>query len=252
MMPSSAGLRLRGVEFASLGNGSSNLDDFLDLWNAKVIRSLTDFDVLVGRSYRLVRECVDGEDQHSLRRLFHHCASFRILCLTRVLGTGADQINAVLSRVAAGVSRFRNTEELMPGEPVMMQVNDYQRMIFNGDQGLVLRVSEKGSPHLVAVFPRSAGFAVFHLESLRPVLLRCFAMTVHMAQGSEFDLAALVLPDRDLPIATREILYTAITRCRAGVTILGDRGIFARAVARPIDRNSGIGEKLLGRGGSVR
>ena len=105
-------------------------------------------------------------------------------------------------------------DDLIPGEPVMMQVNDYQRGIFNGDQGLVLNVSEGNQLQPMAIFPRSDGFAAFHIDSLRPVLLHSYAMTVHKAQGSEFDRVALILPDRDLPINTREILYTALTRSR--------------------------------------
>ncbi len=98
----------------------------------------------------------------------------------------------------------------------MMQVNDYQRMIFNGDQGVILNVADRGwgRPAPMAVFRRAEGFTAFHLESLRSSLALSYAMTVHKAQGSEFDRVALFLPDRDLPINTREILYTALTRAR--------------------------------------
>ena len=69
-------------------------------------------------------------------------------------------------------------------------------------------------------------------------------MTVHKAQGSEYDHVALVLPDADIPINTREILYTALTRARKSVTILGTREVFARGVARRIHRSSGLAEML--------
>ena len=101
----------------------------------------------------------------------------------------------------------------MPGEPVMMQMNDYGRMIFNGDQGLVLRVSDHGRAAApMVVFPRDDGFIAFRIDSLRANLVHSFAMTVHKAQGSEYDHVALVLPDADIPINAREILYTALTR----------------------------------------
>ena len=54
-------------------------------------------------------------------------------------------------------------------------------------------------------------------------------MTVHKAQGSEFDHVALVLPSDDIPLNTREILYTALTRSRTSVTIIGRREIFSAA-----------------------
>ena len=69
-------------------------------------------------------------------------------------------------------------------------------------------------------------------------------MTVHKAQGSEFDCVALFLPDRDIPINTREILYTALTRSRSSVVIVGSRDIFESGITRAISRDSGIAEKL--------
>ena len=52
------------------------------------------------------------------------------------------------------------------------------------------------------------------------------------------------LPDRDLPINTPQILYTAITRSRTSVVIVGQRDIFDRGVKRAVIRDSGIAEKL--------
>jgi exodeoxyribonuclease V alpha subunit len=98
----------------------------------------------------------------------------------------------------------------------------------------------------MAVFRRSQGFAAFHLDPLKPVLLHSYTMTVHKAQGSEFDQVALVLPERDLPINTREILYTALTRSRRGVVIIGERPIFEAGINSVVVRDSGIAEKLRG------
>jgi exodeoxyribonuclease V alpha subunit len=126
----------------------------------------------------------------------------------------------------------------------MMQVNDYNWGIFNGDQGLVLNISDRGRLQRMAVFPRSEGFAAFHIDSLRSVLLHSYAMTVHKAQGSEFDRVVLILPERDLPINTREILYTALTHSRGSVVLIGSRDILALGIARTVSRESGIAEKL--------
>jgi exodeoxyribonuclease V alpha subunit len=136
------------------------------------------------------------------------------------------------------------TADFVSGEPVLMQVNDYERGIFNGDQGIILNVNDHGNRALMVVFRQPHGFAAFPIGSLRPVLRHAYAMTVHKSQGSEFDHVALVLPDRDLPINTPEILYTAITRSRTSVVIVGQRDIFDSGVKRSITRDSGIAEKL--------
>jgi len=71
-----------------------------------------------------------------------------------------------------------------------------------------------------------------------------FAMTVHKSQGSEFDRVLLILPDRDAPLLTRELLYTAITRAKKSVELLGSDELFVTAVQRRIVRRSGLRERL--------
>ena len=56
---------------------------------------------------------------------------------------------------------------------------------------------------------------------------------------------ALLLPETELPLLTRELLYTALTRSRRSVVILGDRELLEAAAKARIRRSSGIGEKLL-------
>ena len=76
-------------------------------------------------------------------------------------------------------------------------------------------------------------------------------MTVHQAQGSELDSVALVLPRREIALVTRELLYTAVSRSRRSVVIVGDEQLLARGVEREMVRFSGVADRLarLGRRG---
>jgi exodeoxyribonuclease V alpha subunit len=71
-------------------------------------------------------------------------------------------------------------------------------------------------------------------------------MTVHKSQGSEFDAVLFVLPDRDAPVLTRELIYTAITRAKEKIQIWGKEDIFLTAVTRKIQRSSGLRDALWG------
>ena len=208
-------LTFRGVEFLAAPDGSLVQDEFLDRWYADVIQFQSDVHERVREVYELDHGRFSESDQEKLRTCFEYWDRFRILCLTRVSrNTGADRVNAILhQRVMSERNRTtQHDSRFVSGEPIMMQVNDYNRGIFNGDQGLIVDVWQGDRPQPAAVFPRpGGGLAAFHVESLKSVLLHSFAMTVHKAQGSEFDQVALILPDRDLPINTREILYTALT-----------------------------------------
>ncbi len=248
-------IKFQGVEFFSMEQRSAVADQFLAHWQKAIVRQRADLHELFNRNYTILDEGFDPNNQYLLGELFAHWERFRVLCVTRV-STGSDRVNAILHQhaldqrqhdlAASGLAALTGDDTMIPGEPVVMQVNDYDRMLFNGDQGLVLRVTERGRTQPMAVFRRSGGFAAFQLESLRPVLVHSYAMTVHKAQGSEFDNVALFLPESNLPINTREILYTALTRSRASVIIIGDRVVFESGIARTISRDSGIAKKLQG------
>ncbi|UYM04680.1 ATP-binding domain-containing protein [Solicola gregarius] len=66
------------------------------------------------------------------------------------------------------------------------------------------------------------------------------AMSVHRSQGSQFDRVTLILPPVDSPLLTRELLYTAVTRAKEHVRIVGTRDALAQAIERPVVRASGL------------
>jgi len=71
-----------------------------------------------------------------------------------------------------------------------------------------------------------------------------FAMTVHKSQGSEFSRVLIILPDRDSPVLTRELIYTAVTRAREKVEVWLAENVFALALARRTRRTSGLADRL--------
>jgi exodeoxyribonuclease V alpha subunit len=234
-------LDFAGVEFLS---GAGFIETFLDRWYAARIGT-KEIDKLSERTFAEDENGFDDSSQADLRRIFNHMAASRILCFSRVLSTGSERINASLHRRRAQAAGAAPEREFLPGEPVIVVRNDYERMLFNGDQGVIVRIRRPaGRAALMAVFRREAKFVAFHLAALRESLELCYATTIHKAQGSEFDAVAVLLPERDLPILTREALYTAVTRSRHGVAIVGEEGLIRTATSRGIERFSGLGEEL--------
>ena len=187
-------------------------------------------------------------DQARAESLLAHFDKFRLLC---PVNEGADlggvmPLNRYLHALAleAAKAHLEGQPRFLAGEPVVVLANDPRRGLFNGDQGIVLPVRRgEGHPHLEAIFPRGRELVGFPLASLQDCLEHAYAMTVHKAQGSEFNMLALVLPPAEHPALTREVLYTALTRARETVLLLGTPSAIEAACARSVTRRSG----LLGR-----
>jgi exodeoxyribonuclease V alpha subunit len=163
--------------------------------------------------------------------------------------TGVVAINASLHRRFADERGRGGQPLLFAGEPVLVQRNDYERGLFNGDQGLVLFTAAAGEgPRPSAVFRGREGFIAHPLEAVRASIELGYATTVHKAQGGEHDAIALLLPETDSPrLLTREIVYTAITRARRAVLLVGSPELLARAAARRVERSTGIAERMAAR-----
>jgi exodeoxyribonuclease V alpha subunit len=128
---------------------------------------------------------------------------------------------------------------------VLILRNDPQLKLFNGDVGLLWPDAEAGG-EVRAFFLDAAGALRRLLPARLPAHETAYAMTVHKCQGSEFDRVLLMLPDRDTPVATRELVYTGLTRARRFVELWAGEAILRAAIARRTQRASGLREALWG------
>ena len=90
----------------------------------------------------------------------------------------------------------------------------------------------------------SGGYRAFEMEALTGRIEHCYAMTVHKSQGSEFERVALLLPPRPLPLLTRELIYTAVTRSKRSVVVVGDPQFISPKSLKHHPRSSGVAERL--------
>ncbi len=166
---------------------------------------------------------------------------FRLLCAHR---RGTYGVASWASRVerwlADAIEGFQPGERGYAGRPLLITENDRELKLFNGDTGVVIE-TRNGEPS--AVFEQEGalvGFAPSRLAAVETL----YATTVHKAQGSQFDVAAVVLPDPSSRVLSRELLYTAVTRARRQLIVVGDEPAIRAAIARPVARASGLRERL--------
>lgn len=170
---------------------------------------------------------------------------FQLLCALREGPFGVAGLN---ERIESGLQRAglirRNpgpAGRWYLGRPVMIGRNDSALGLFNGDIGIALP-GEGGELRVHFQLPDGS------IKSVQPSRLpaheTAYAMTVHKSQGSEFDHTALVLPNHFLPVLTRELVYTAITRARQRLSLYAVDKVLVSAIRTPTQRRSGLAERL--------
>ena len=169
-------------------------------------------------------------------------ASFRILCALREGPFGVAGLNQATEDILEEAGLIRPQSPWYARRPIMITRNDYNLKLFNGDIGLLLPEGDSGEPRAFFLGPDNT------LRKFLPLRLpeheTAYAMTVHKSQGSEFDRVLLILPERESPVLSRELLYTGITRARTRVELWFEEKVFRAALARRVIRTSGLCDAL--------
>ncbi len=134
------------------------------------------------------------------------------------------------------------------GRLLLVTENSYRHRLFNGDIGICLR---DASGAMVAWFPGDTADQprAFHPAAL-PAHESAFAMTVHKAQGSEFDEVWLQLPRQDSRVLSRELVYTGLTRARQRLHVAASEAVLVAALKRHASRLGGLAWRLGAEAGS--
>lgn len=184
-------------------------------------------------------------DHKPLQLIFEHFSRARILCPTRVGPQGTIYLN---SRFTARIRQAFSGDEIAGfgmGDLVMCMRNDYKLELFNGDQGVVIsRVDEDSNAALWVAFEGGQTPRLYPLALLTHLLEHAFAITVHKSQGSEFETVALSLPEKSAIPVSKALVYTALTRAKREVLILGRQRAFFEASKQLLIRKTGLGQRL--------
>ncbi|MGF7122601.1 exodeoxyribonuclease V subunit alpha [Rhodococcus sp. BE178] len=161
----------------------------------------------------------------------------RLLCAHREGPFGASWwARNAMDWVGESIGGRLDAERWYAGQPLMVTANDHETRIYNGDTGVVV-TGEDGE--LVAAFARGEEPYLLHLSHLASVQT-VYAMTIHRSQGSQYDTVSVILPGEESSLLTRELLYTAITRARTHVRIVGTEDAVRAGVQRRVLRASGL------------
>jgi exodeoxyribonuclease V alpha subunit len=192
--------------------------------------------VVVPQALRLREAAILGDADEALRNLDEH----RLLCAHRRGPYGVRFWNRQVERWLAEDTGDPIWSDWYAGRPVLVTANDYGLGLYNGDTGVtvvrdgVLRAVIAGSGQLEFATSRLSDVDTMH------------AMTIHKSQGSQADEVTVLLPQEDSRLLMRELFYTAVTRAKTRVRVIGAESAVRAAVERRAVRASGLARRLRG------
>ncbi|MGC0362262.1 exodeoxyribonuclease V alpha subunit [Rhodococcus sp. 27YEA15] len=165
----------------------------------------------------------------------------RLLCAHRGGPSGVSWwAGRAIEWVGTASGKFLDPSDWYAGQPLLVTANDYEAKIYNGDTGVIVA---RPDGTRVAAFQRGRAALLVHPSQLSSVQT-VYAMTIHRSQGSQYGTVSVVLPAEGSSLLTRELLYTAITRARSHVRILGTEQSVRAGVQRQVLRASGLRREI--------
>ncbi|CAI9401762.1 exodeoxyribonuclease V subunit alpha [Nocardioides sp. T2.26MG-1] len=171
---------------------------------------------------------------------------YRLLCAHREGPFGVRRWNHLVERWLAEDPEVGSQEVLYSGEwyvgrPLLVTNNDYALDVYNGETGVVVR-QDRRRRVFVGGAERLKEFAPGRLDAVETM----HAMTIHKSQGSQADRVTVLLPDEASRLLTRELFYTAVTRARRHVRVVGSEAAVRAAVGTLAQRATGLRLRLAG------
>jgi exodeoxyribonuclease V alpha subunit len=161
---------------------------------------------------------------------FHPVDDVQVLTPMQRSEIGARNLNLLLQMALNPTGPFvsRFGWNFRVGDKVMQTVNDYEKDVFNGDMGRIVGVDEVEQEVEVRYEGRGVTYDFNELDELQP----SFAVTIHKSQGSEYPVVVVPIHTQHYMMLQRNLLYTAVTRGKKLVVLVGTRKAVALAVKR--------------------
>ncbi|CAN5690462.1 exodeoxyribonuclease V subunit alpha [soil metagenome] len=191
--------------------------------------------VLVPHALAVRRAAAVGAADHALAALDEH----RLLCAHREGPVGVRYWNRQIERWLTEETGEALWTEWYVGRPILVTANDYGLRLYNGDTGVtILRDGALRASLAGASGPLD--FATSRLADVETM----HAMTIHKSQGSQADEVTVLLPPQDSRLLTRELFYTAVTRAKVKIRVVGTEADVRAALARRVVRATGLRQRL--------
>ena len=215
---------------AVLAAGGDHVEWMVDDDPAAALRK-----VLLPQALALRQAAILGDARTALETLDEH----RLLCAHRRGPHGVQHWNRQVERWLTESTGEPIWSDWYVGRPVLVTANDYGLSLYNGDTG----VTVNGPDGLRAAIAGGGDPRAFATSRL-PDLETMYAMTIHKSQGSQAAEVTVLMPPVDSRLLTRELFYTAVTRAKSKVRVVGSADEVRAAIEKRAVRATGLALRL--------
>jgi len=191
--------------------------------------------ILLPHALRLRQAALLGAADVALATLDEH----RLLCAHREGPFGVRHWNRQVDKWLSEETGQPPWSEWYAGRPLLVTTNDYGLRVYNGDTGVVT-AGPDGLRAVIAGATGSLDFATSRLSDVETM----HAMTIHKSQGSQADEVTVLLPQEGSRLLTRELFYTAVTRAKEKIRVVGSEAEVRAGIGRRAIRATGLRQRL--------
>ncbi|HOV13659.1 MAG TPA: exodeoxyribonuclease V subunit alpha [Spirochaetota bacterium] len=215
-------------------NASENrdrLNDLLEKWFTRNFLNNKEFIDVINIIAKNNLKQNSSEIEPHLIKLLNIIENSKILTFLREGLFGCNSINDFIKKIF--LSEFGS----LSGIPIIITKNDYNKNIYNGDIGVIVKDNSFKNYCLFKILNKIKIFDIKYLEWYE----EAFAITIHKSQGSEYNDVILIFPsDVNNKLLKKELVYTGITRAKKSCLIYSSKIILKKALTNKIERESGF------------
>lgn len=205
---------------------------------------------IMDQAVRVMETLYDKNDPFSVRMF--------VPARNRKFDINTEIINDTLQKTLNPSRNFliHGTRRFYTGDPVVFLRNNYESGYMNGDTGIVVEIEKTSGSHKRLVIQTEDGTKLISGMELQDVA-PAYAMTVHKSQGSECDIAVIVLPLKPSILLRRDLLYVAATRARKKNIFIAENNGYQFSISMAIantwseERVTGLAARLMQKTGDV-
>ncbi|WDI79019.1 exodeoxyribonuclease V subunit alpha [Candidatus Purcelliella pentastirinorum] len=201
--------------------------------------------ILINKFIKIYKKILNMlQNKKPVINIINYLNKYQLLCALKKGNFGTKKINNDIKSILIEKKLINYKSKMNKwyiGQPIIITKNNYNLKIYNGNIGIILL--DKNKKPNIFLKKKQKNIKKIPIEFIKHYK-SAWSITVHKAQGSEFEKVSLILPNEHIPILNKKLIYTAITRAKKKIIIYTNKKTLYKSIKYYIKRNTGLTEQI--------